>query len=235
MQDNTTGKRFLFHGHAIAAAGKITSPFQDIIPAQAVSALPIGGGYGSARVEDFRYKEIFSFASAYSEVAGGFVEKDGKAAYETLSLTAIEKVNFMDVVTCDRVVARITASYPADFPKSPASIVTAGSRFERLRVGAHFFEKLDLEPDALDKYDALARPEYVDAGDGAPAQGNEYPPDVLSQPWRISIPQFGLVFLGERFAFQNLRHLLMLRISLGCPVAGDASIGGAVSGGDPYP
>src|SRR6266571_2362466 len=87
MQDPTPGNRFLFHGHAIAAAGKITSPFQDIIPAQAASALPIDGGYGSARVENFRYKEIFSFASAYSEVAGTFVEREG-GAYETLSLTA---------------------------------------------------------------------------------------------------------------------------------------------------
>jgi hypothetical protein len=115
--------------------------------------------------------------------------------------------------------------------------VTAGSRFERLRVGGHFFEKLDLGPDALDKYDALARPEYVDidAGDTASAQGKEYPSDGLYQPWRISIPQFGIVFLGERFAFQNLRHLLMLRISLGCAVGGSTDIGGAVSGGDTYP
>jgi hypothetical protein len=235
MQDNTTGKRFLFHGHAIAAAGKITSPFQDIIPAQAVSALPISGGYSSARVENFRYKEIFSFASAYSEVAGGLVEKDGKAvAYETLSLTAIEKVNVLDVVTCDRVVARITAKYPVD--GSTPAIVTAGSRFERLRVGGYFFEKLDLAPDALNKYDALVRPQYVDvpAGDTTSAQGKEYPSDVLSQPWRISIPQFGIVFLGEFFPLQNLRHLQMLRISLGCSVTGDQNIGGAVSGGDPY-
>ena len=234
MQETTTGKRFLFHGQAIAAAGKITSPFQDIIPAQAASALPITGGYCSARVENFRYKEIFSFASAYSEVAGVFVEKNG-GAHETLSLTAIEKVNFMDVVTCDRVVARITAKYPAD--GGTPTIVTTGSRFERLRVGGVFFEKLDLAPDLFADYDAPAKPEPAGAaaGEATSERGKKYEADVLYEPLQIPIPQFGDVFLGERFAFGNLRHLLMLRISLGCPVSGGASVGGAVSGGDPYP
>ncbi len=237
MQDNNTGKRFLFHGHAIAAAGKITSPFQDIIPSQAVSAVPISGGYSSARVENFRYKEIFSFASAYSEATGAYVERDGVGAYETLSLTAIEKVNFLDVVTCDRVVARITVKYPAD--RSEPTVVTAGSRFERLRVGNFFFEKLDLAPDVFANYDSSAKSEYADAAAGPSdkraSASEEYPPDVLDQPRKISIPQFGDVFLGERFAFPNLRHLTMLRISMGCPVSGGAAIGGAVSGGDPYP
>jgi hypothetical protein len=233
MQDPTPGKRFLFHGHAIAAAGKITSPFQDTIPAQAASALPIDGGYGSARVENFRYKEIFSFAAAYSEVAGTFVEKAG--AYETLSLTAIEKVNFLDVVTCDRIVARITVKYPAD--RSTPTVVTAGSRFERLRVGDLFFERLVLAPDLFAKYDASAKPPYDKPGtaDATSERDEEYPPDVLYEPRKISIPQFGDVFLGEHFAFPNLRHLTMLRLSLGCPVSGSATLGGAVSGGDPYP
>jgi hypothetical protein len=234
MQDPTPGKRFLFHGHAIAAAGKITSPFQDTIPAQAASALPIDGGYSSARVENFRYKEIFSFASAYSEVAGTYVEKGG-GAYETLSLTAIEKVNFLDVVTCDRIVARITVRYPAD--RSAATVMTAGSRFERLRVGDVFFEKLDLAPDIFGKYDASGKSSYggTGASDTTPKRDEQYPPDVLFEPRRISIAQFGDVFLGERFAFPNLRHLLMLRISMGCPVSGSANVGGAVTGGDPYP
>ena len=234
MQEKTTGKRFLFHGHAIAAAGKITSPFQDIIPAQAATALAISGGYGSARVENFRYKEIFSFASAYSEVAGTFVDKDG-GFYETLSLTALEKVNFLDVVTCDRVVARITAKYPA--AGGTPTVVTTGSRFERLRVGAIFFEKLDIAPDLLGKYDASTKREDpdFDTDETISKRGAGYAPDVLYRPRRISIPQFGDVFLGERFAFSNLRHLLMLRISMGCPVSGSASLGGAVSGGDPYP
>jgi hypothetical protein len=242
MQELTTGKRFLFHGHAIAAAGKITSPFQDIIPAQAASALSSSGGYGSERAGEFRYKEIFSFASAYTQVVGTFVEKNG-GAYETLSLTAIEKVNIMDVVTCDRVVGRITAKYPAD--GSTATVSIAGSRFERLRVGDRFFEKLDLPADLLANYDASEKSSYAAAGAGDKTKtpegdktaegGEEYPPDVLYDFRPISIPHFGDVFLGEHFAFPNLRHLIMLRVSLGCPVGGTVNVGGAVSGGDPYP
>jgi len=231
MQEPITGKRFLFHGHAVAAAGKITSPFQDIIPAQAASALAIDGGYGSARAGDFRYKEIFSFASAYSEVVGTYVEKNG-GAYETLSLTAIERVNILDVVTCDRIVARITAKYAAD-GKTPPTVSIAGSRFERLRVGNDFFEKLDLEPDLLDKYGASG---FGTALPGTAAgAGREYPHDVLSEPRQFKLPQFGDVFLGEHFPLPNLRHLVMLRVSLGCPVTGTVNVGGAVTGGDPYP
>jgi hypothetical protein len=234
MQEPTTGKRFLFHGHAIAAAGKITSPFQDIIPAQAASALSSAGGYGSERVGEFRYKEIFSFASAYTQVVGTFVEKNG-GAYETLSLTAIEKVNILDVVTCDRVVGRITAKYPAGGGTPTVSI--AGSRFERLRVGDRFFERLGLPEDLLANYDAAEKSSYsaAGAGDKTPEGGGKYSPDVLYDFSPISIPHFGDVFLGEHFAFPNLRHLIMIRVSLGCPVGGSLNVGGAVSGGDPYP
>jgi len=232
MQEPITGKRFLFHGHAVAAAGKITSPFQDIIPAQAASALSIDGGYSSARVGDFRHKEIFSFASAYSEVVGTYVEKSG-GFYETLSLTAIEKVNILDVVTCDRIVARITAKYAAD-GKTPPTVSIAGSRFERLRVGNDFFEKLDLDPDLLDKYGASGFGTALPGATAASA-GREYPQDVLSEPRQFKLPQFGDVFLGEHFPLPNLRHLVMLRVSLGCPVTGTVNVGGAVTGGDPYP
>lgn len=231
MQQPTTGKRFLFHGHAVAAAGKITSPFQDIIRAQAASALSIDGGYGSARAGEFRYKEIFSFASAYSEVVGTYVGKSG--AYETLSLTAIEKVNILDVVTCDRIVARISAKYAADGKTQPA-VSVAGSRFERLRVGNDFFERLDLAPDLLENYGASAK---LPPGTAVPggASGGGYPSDVLAEPRQFKLAHFGDVFLGEHFPLPNLRHLLMLRISLGCPVGGTVNVGGAVTGGDPYP
>src|SRR5260370_4268204 len=107
MQEPITGKRFLFHGHAVAAAGKITSPFQDIIPTQPASALAIDGSYGSARAGDFRYKEIFSFASAYSEVVGTYVDKSSGFS-ETVPLTPIAKVDILAVVAYARIPAHIT-------------------------------------------------------------------------------------------------------------------------------
>src|SRR5260370_6552735 len=200
MQEPTTRKPFRFHGHAIAAAGKITSPFQDIIPSQASSALSISGGYDSARVENFRYKEIFSFASAYTEVVGAYVDygRDGRA-YETLSLSAIEKVNFLDVDTCDRIVARITVKYPED-GRTPPTVVTAGSRFERLRVGDVFYEKLDLAPDLFAKYGAPAKSDTgAGGGDSTSERGEEYLPDVLYEPRPIRIQQVGELVLGQPF------------------------------------
>src|SRR6266576_1314460 len=107
MEDKTRKKRYLHQASAIATSGRITRPFCDLIPTQASLALPIDGGHESKRVENFRYKEIVSFASAYSEVAGSEHGPDGP--FDTLALTAIEKLNILDVVTCERVVARISS------------------------------------------------------------------------------------------------------------------------------
>jgi hypothetical protein len=116
---------------------------------QAASSLPASGGFGSARVDGFRYKEILSFPSAYTEVVGTEVHE---GVFETLTLSVVEKFNLLDVVTCDRIVARVTGKYPGDRKEASdlppeISIVPIGSRFERLRIGNIFFERLELAPD----------------------------------------------------------------------------------------
>ena len=129
MEDKTRRKRYLHQASAIATWGHITRPFCELIPTQAASALPVSGGYVSARAEGFRYKEIMSFASAYSEVEGSEHGPDGP--FDTLALTVIEKLNILDLVTCDRVMARISSMSKGDDPE----FTTVGSRFERLRIG----------------------------------------------------------------------------------------------------
>jgi hypothetical protein len=157
VQKQTNAKRYIFQGDAIGVAGQIIHPFHDTIPVQAASALPAGGGVGSARVDGFRYKEILSFASAYTEVVG--TEAHG-GVFETLSLSVVEKFNLLDVVTCDRIVARITAKHPGDRKEDSGlppetSAVPIGSRFEGLRIGNTFFERLELAPDYF------CRPEHA--------------------------------------------------------------------------
>jgi len=142
-------KRYIFQADAIGVAGQITHPFNDLIPVQAGMALPSDGGFGASRVDGFRHKEILSFSSAYSEVAG---KEIAEGVYETLSTSVVENFNLLDTVTCDRIVVRLEGKYPCgdeeDSERGPELCVTPlGSRFEGLRIGDIFFEILEVAPD----------------------------------------------------------------------------------------
>jgi hypothetical protein len=124
---------FLYHGGAVGATGFLTLPVQETMDIQASVALPITGGQGSSRVEGCRHRNYFSFCTAESHVVGSHSKTDH--GYGTLATTTIEGLNIMDVVTCDRIVARLTAKYPDD--KSEPSFIPLGSRFENLRIAGH--------------------------------------------------------------------------------------------------
>lgn len=262
MQRQTNSKRYIFNASAIGVAGQIVHPFADIISVQAASALSAGGGFGSARVEEFRHKEILSFASAYTEVVGTEAQE---GIFETLSLAVVEKFNLLDVVTCDRVVARVTSLHRGD--SKEASVVPIGSRFERLRIANTFFERLEVAPDyfcqpdhatwsglqtALEKDRNMLAPLSLPGADGNPvplAAGGQasgvlafciaLSPTAdgtqLGAPLRFTVPQFGTVHLGEFFCYPDSRRLIMLRVDLGCPVEGAFSVCGAEVNGGPYP
>ena len=263
MDDKKRSKRYLHQANAIAAWGHITRPLCEPIPTQAALSLPVTGGYGSARVDGFRFREILSFGAAYTEVAGSEHGPDGP--FDTLSLCAVEKLNISDVVTCDRLVARISSR--RDMGKAEPEIVTVGSRFERLRIGNHFFEELDLGAGAVcecQTWDALSKAfqdgkrrellgqSLMAAPNGdrvAPPDGNKMPykiglslaptcgraSSIKEVPWSIAVPQFGTVYLGEMFISQYSRQLVMLRVEMGCPLAGGTGTGGSSGGGDTYP
>jgi len=140
MPDKPKRKMYIHQASAIAVSGRITWPFTELIPTQSSLALSMDGGHDTIDVPGFQYNRIVSFASAYSEVAGSQRGPDGP--FDTLALTVIEKLNIQDVVTCDRVVARISATRTAGM-KEP-EITTIGSRFEGLRIGNLSFDELDL-------------------------------------------------------------------------------------------
>jgi len=277
MEDKTRKKRYVHQASAIATSGYITRPCCDLMPTQGALALPATGGYGSTRVEGFRYKEILSFASAYTEVAGS--EHGPEGPFDTLALTAIEKLNILDVVTCDRVVARISSKRTSD--SEEPEITTVGSRFERLRIGNLFFEHLDFgagvicecatwgqlrkmlhdesenedeskNKDASKNKKVTLKQSGLSApnGDSIPIPDGEKMPhmvglslapgsgrsaNIASVPWKIDVPQFGSVYLGEFFISQYSRRLTMLRVELGCPLAGGGSAGSGSGGGDTFP
>src|SRR5260370_38249098 len=135
-------RTFHYHANAHVFSGRFTRPIQHVIEVQAATSLPIIGGVSSARVENFRFNEHVSFKSGYSHVSGSEKseksEKDDKVIHTTLATAAIEDLNILDVVTADRIVARLSSSYdPAD---EESRILVIGGRFENLRIAGHKVE-----------------------------------------------------------------------------------------------
>jgi hypothetical protein len=246
--------KFLYHGGAVGATGSITLPVQETMDIQASVALPITGGHGSSRVENCRHRNYFSFCTAESHVVGSYSARD--KAYGTLATTTIEGLNIMDVVTCDRIVARLTAKHPED--QSEASFIPLGSRFENLRIAGHKIDVVlatDLfatSPTWGKLTQAYAKDKGVKADlqslvpgkpkNGFPgakgslfctlARGLDTLPGGLSRNGHgIYVPHFGTVYLAEYYASPAAHRILMLRVELGCSVEGGYGAGGCDTNG----
>jgi hypothetical protein len=116
------------HGHGFSA--QFEQPHEHVLDVQAGTSLPIIGGHGSSRVENFRYKEIVSFKAAYTHVSGSRDKETG--SHGTLVTSTVEHLNVLDVVTADRVVSRLASHYlPGE---EEPHIIPLGSRFENLRI-----------------------------------------------------------------------------------------------------
>jgi hypothetical protein len=263
MDDKKRSKRYLHQANAIASWGHIIRPLCEPVPTQAALALPVTGGYGSARVDGFRFREIFSFGSAYTEVAGSEHGPDGP--FDTLALSVVEKLDISGVVTCERLVARLSSR--REIGKPEPEITTVGTRFERLRIGNLFFEELDLGTGPVcecetwtqlqkgfqdGKRRELLGPSLMTAPNGDRVElpdGKQMPykvglslaptcgraSNIKEVPWSIPVPQFGTVYLGEMFISQFSRQLVMLRVEMGCPLSGGTGAGGGSTGSDTYP
>jgi hypothetical protein len=80
---------------------------------------------------------LVSYKEAYSEVGGSYDDCHG--IYTTHAWSVLEGVNVADMLTADRVVARVSVYYPAD-DKCEASYDITGSYFENLRIAGHKIE-----------------------------------------------------------------------------------------------
>lgn len=145
--------RFHFHGEAVGLAGRLTLPFDEIIPIQASCALPDMGGYGFARVENFRHRELISARAVYSQVGGAFSQKDD--SYDMLATVTVEGLNVLNVVTADVIVVRVTSKHPND-PALEPSITPVGSYFQGLRIAGQPLE-CELATDTFFKFDTATK------------------------------------------------------------------------------
>jgi hypothetical protein len=257
MLNETVLRTYVYNGHGHALSGHITQPFDYQIEVQAGMSLPTTGGIGRARVENFRFQEYVSFTAGYTYVAGS---KSGPGPFTTLVTAVVENLNILDVVTADRVVARLASHHKLD--EDEPHITLLGSKIENLKiVGCPVH--LEFEDDLflrLDTFDTLKKEFDGNAGFRKMAAD----PFVTTQPrvpvdpcgvflcslvkdmkincpgvkpvgHAFEVPEFGRVYIAEVIAERCKRTVTMLRIQLGCSVSGNTTVVQAMSNGRPYP
>jgi hypothetical protein len=258
MPKEPARKTFIYNAHGHALSGHIQRPFDQIIEVQAGTSLPTIGGHGSARMDNYQLRQFISFKSGYSHVSGSQNEKDG--SYTTLVSSTVEGLNILDVVTADRVVARLSCHYI--MPNDEPSIIALGSKFENLCI-AGCPVKVELNHDFFlhaDTFEAI-RKELASNSDfrkiaedpfqtGQPHKLSKDPgvvictlvksmttacPSLKPKVNTIEIPQFGKVFVAEIIAQHSRRTLTMLRLELGSPVCGPVMAAQVQGNGTTYP
>ncbi|HEY3441223.1 MAG TPA: choice-of-anchor P family protein [Paludibaculum sp.] len=161
---NLMTSEFLYHAHAVGLSGRLTSPFAEVLEAQAPAAIGEAGGVSRSRAENFRFQEIVSCKAAWSHVTGVESVKN-PGTFSTLATSVIEGLNVLDMVTADRIVMRITSKHPGSGGGEP-SIRFIGSSFENLRIaGQPVAVELDTVTfDELDTYSRLRERYLKDNG-----------------------------------------------------------------------
>ncbi len=147
MATDSTKKIYLYTAHGYGFGGRIDRPFQHVLDVHAGASLPTEGGYEVSRKENFRLNETISYAAAHTVVAGSRNEKDG--SYTTLASSTIEGLNILDMVTADRIVARV-ASKQLITDDEP-TITPIGSHFENLRIAGCPIE-VELDTDLFNRF-----------------------------------------------------------------------------------
>jgi len=247
-----------YNACAHAFSGQFTRPFHEVIDVQAPSALPIIGGYGSSRVDNFKYREFISFKSGYTHVSGSLQAEDG--SHNTLVTSTLEGLNLMDVVTADRVVSRLYSKHHPG--KREAEITLVGSKFENLQI-AGFKVKVDLDCElfetvltfeqarneftkdskfrkiAIDPFKTgqdLAAPDHYGAFLCSCVKEIETDcPGVTRKGHCFHVKGFGKIFLAELLIKHGERTLTMIRLEFGSSTSGSGTGGSSRSNGTHYP
>jgi hypothetical protein len=137
----TAHRQFHYHASAHALSGELTRPVQRLIEVQAGISLPSTGGAGSSSVENFRLDEVVSFKRGYTQVSGSIKREPNKVIHTTHATAAIDGLNILDVVTADRIVARLSSSFEEPPPGGPkpteGRVLLIGSKFENLRIAGY--------------------------------------------------------------------------------------------------
>lgn len=258
MPKDSAHSTFLYHAHGHALSGRITRPVEHVIEVQAGTSLPTIGGHGTSSVSNFRLQDFVSFSHANTHVSGSQNEKDG--SFTTLITSTVENLNILDVVTADRVVARISSERG---PKDDEShVLLLGSKFQNLRIAGSpvdvdlnhdLFQQMDTfqtfkkvfksnsefrkmaeDPFQTGQSQKLPDPEGVFICSLVKDMKTSYP-GVRRVGHGFDVPQFGKVYVAEVHLEHHKRRLTMLRLELGSPVGGSVIVAQIQGNGWPWP
>ncbi len=258
MKSESVVSTFHYHACAHAFSGRFTRPFDHLIDVQAASSLPVIGGHGNSRVENFQFREFVSFKKAYTHVSGGLQVDDN--SNNTLVTATVEGLNIMDVLTADRVVARLYSKHPAGEPEGFVTMV--GSKFENLKIAGcdikveldcELFENIRTFKEAQKAFENNAgfrkiASDPFHTGRELQPQGpngafvcslvkemNTICPCVTRDGHSFYVHGFGKIFLGEVMIVHGQRTLTMIRLELGSAVSGGGTVGAATTNGRSWP
>jgi hypothetical protein len=133
-EQTVNGRTHRYHAEAKILSGHLLLPLVAEIEPQAYSHLRDEGGYLSQRAEGYRLESVISFQSGYTQVAGNRSTKPDQG-WTTLTTTAVEGLNVLDVVTADRIVGQIITEHPLEGYVPTVNFL--GTRFENLRIAGH--------------------------------------------------------------------------------------------------
>ncbi|MCP5112506.1 MAG: hypothetical protein GY953_16900 [bacterium] len=228
---------YLYRAHAVGLGGFFEQPFQEPIPVQAPNSLPVSGGFGAARVENFRFRDAISARSIQTQVVGD----EDEEAFNTLTVATIEGLNVLDMVTADAVVARISSRH--NKKTGVHEIITLGSAFDNLRIAGkpvHLdlnqkpfctyatFKQIKAKCEPLAEHNGISAYTLVSKIGGLP-------PTAKGAGHRIEVPQFGVIHLAELYITERSRRLIMIRAELGCPHEARFACAEVDGNGSPWP
>lgn len=236
---------FYFHAEGHALSGEFRHPGRHLIEAQAATSLPTIGGHARAHVDHFFHSDFVSFRTAHTHVSGRRIDDK---TFTTHATTIIEDVNILDVVTADRIVARLTSIHN---PREPEGhIVADGTEFHNLRIAGQDV-KVTLRHNLLvqckvfqDLHKHIEKGK--DSGRIATTNGKVAICSLVEKietklagvdPLRhvFKVANFGTVSLAEIFAEPGTRTLTMIRLELGSPHIADLTVLEARINGQPPP
>ena len=141
---NNNGWTHTYHAEANALSGSLRLPVEQKIKPQAFAKFrDTHDGYFSEQAKPYRLEGIISFQSAYTQASGHRSAKPGHG-FVTLATAAVEKLNVLEVVTADRVVAQISTEHPEGAKgqerEGAPSVTFLGTHFDNLRIAGHKVE-----------------------------------------------------------------------------------------------
>ena len=235
---------FAYHAHAYALNASFDRPAAVQIEAQAATCLPVFGGHAQSNSNDFCVSRLARFQSAHSHVSGSLQDKNTAT---TQAITTINGLNIMDVITADRIVARLTSEHNLD--EAEGHILAFGSTFENLRIAGFTFNivlRHDLllecktHADFAKKVLSLKKGGGIaDVKDGVALCSlvekieTDFPglSDADKKKHIINIPHLGTLSFAEVLSVEGMKTLSMLRFDLGSPDGGGGTAAVAATNG----